>query len=102
VFVSSLQLKFPADLSLFVQHNYTSKIPLNDANTVYAGHYNLLQTRVSWQPTIGHKTRLEIFAAADNILNQKYSLGNDLNAVGSRYYNASPLRNYNVGMNVRL
>jgi iron complex outermembrane receptor protein len=102
VFVSSLQLKFPADLSLFAQHNYTSKIPLNDANTVYAGRYNLLQTRVSWQPTIGHKTRLEIFAAADNILNQKYSLGNDLNAVGNRYYNASPLRNYNVGMNVRL
>ncbi|WP_439696265.1 TonB-dependent receptor [Mucilaginibacter sp. AW1-7] len=102
VFVSSLQLKFPADLSLFAQHNYTSKIPLNDANTIYAGHYNLLQARVSWQPTIGHKTRLEIFAAADNILNQKYSLGNDLNAVGNRYYNASPLRNYNVGMNVRL
>jgi iron complex outermembrane receptor protein len=102
VFVSSLQLKFPADLSLFAQHTYTSKIPLNDANTVYAGHYNLLQARVSWQPTIGRKARLEIFAAADNILNQKYSLGNDLNAVGNRYYNASPLRNYNVGMNVRL
>jgi iron complex outermembrane receptor protein len=102
VFVSSLQVKFPADLSLFVQHNYTSKIPLNDANMVYAGHYNLLQARVSWQPTIGRKTRLEIFAAADNILNQKYSLGNDLNAVGNRYYNASPLRNYNVGINVRL
>jgi iron complex outermembrane receptor protein len=101
VFVSSLQVKFPTDLSLFVQHNYTSKIPLNDANTVYAGHYNLLQARASWQPMIG-KARLEIFAAADNILNQKYSLGNDLNAVGNRYYNASPLRNYNVGVNVRL
>lgn len=102
VFVSSLQLKFPADLSLFAQHNYTSKIPLNDANTVYAKHYNLLQARVSWQPLIGHKTRLEIFAAADNLLNEKYSLGNDLNAVGNRYYNASPLRNYSGGMNVRL
>jgi len=102
VFVSSLQLKFPADLSLFAQHNYTSKIPLNDANTVYAGHYNLLQAKVSWQPLIGRKTRLEIFAAADNLLNEKYSLGNDLNAVGNRYYNASPLRNYSVGMNVRL
>ena len=102
VFVSSLQLKFPADLSLFAQHNYTSKIPLNDANTVYAGHYNLLQAKVSWQPLIGRKARLEIFAAADNLLNEKYSLGNDLNAVGNRYYNASPLRNYSVGMNVRL
>jgi iron complex outermembrane receptor protein len=102
VFVSSLQTKFPMDLSLFIQHNYTSKIPLTDANTVYAGHYNLLQARVSWQPTIGRKTHLEIYGSADNILNEKYSLGNDLNAVGNRYYNAAPLRNYTIGMNIML
>jgi iron complex outermembrane receptor protein len=100
VFVSSLQLRIPYNLSVFAQHNYTSKIPLNDGNTVYAGSYNLLQAKVSWQPTIGHKTHLEIYAGADNILNEKYSLGNDLNAVGNRYYNASPLRNYTVGMGV--
>jgi iron complex outermembrane receptor protein len=99
VFVSSVQIRFPESLALFVQHTFTSKIPLNDASTVYAPKYNLLQTRVSYQPTIGRKTRFEIFAAADNLLNQKYSLGNDLNAVGNRYYNAAPLRNYSVGMN---
>jgi iron complex outermembrane receptor protein len=102
VFVSGFQVKFPADLSLFAQHNNTSKIPLNDANTVYAGHYNLLQAKISWQPTFGRNNHLELFAGADNILNEKYSLGNDLNAIGNRYYNASPLRNYSVGMNVRL
>ncbi|SEO44573.1 iron complex outermembrane recepter protein [Mucilaginibacter gossypiicola] len=99
VFVSSVQIRFPESLALFVQHTFTSKIPLNDANTVYAPKYNLLQARVSYQPIIGRKTRFEIFAAADNLLNQKYSLGNDLNAVGNRYYNAAPLRNYSVGMN---
>ncbi|XHR94787.1 TonB-dependent receptor [Mucilaginibacter sp. UC70_90] len=99
VFVSSLQIRFPESIALFVQHTFTSKIPLNDASTVYAPKYNLLQARVSYQPTIGRKTRFEIFAAADNLLNQKYSLGNDLNAVGNRYYNAAPLRNYSVGMN---
>lgn len=99
VFVSSLQIRFPESIALFVQHTLTSKIPLNDASTVYAPKYNLLQARVSYQPTIGRKTRFEIFAAADNLLNQKYSLGNDLNAVGNRYYNAAPLRNYSVGMN---
>ncbi|WP_183567863.1 TonB-dependent receptor [Mucilaginibacter sp. SP1R1] len=102
VFVSSLQLKIPYDVSVFVQHNYTSKIPLNDGNTVYAGHYNLLQAKVSWQPIIGRKTHLEIYGGADNILNEKYSLGNDLNAVGNRYYNPSPLRNYTVGMGIVL
>ncbi|SDF60762.1 iron complex outermembrane recepter protein [Mucilaginibacter pineti] len=100
VFVSSLQVRVPYNLSLFVQHNYTAKIPLNDKNTVYANHYNLLQAKANWQPTIGRKTHLEIFAGADNILNQKYSLGNDLNAAGNRYYNPSPLRNYSAGMNV--
>ncbi|MGF7076579.1 TonB-dependent receptor [Mucilaginibacter sp. 3215] len=99
VFVSSLQIRFPESIALFVQHTFTSKIPLNDASTVYAPKYNLLQSRVSYQPTIGRKIRFEIFVAADNLLNQKYSLGNDLNAVGNRYYNAAPLRNYSVGMN---
>lgn len=100
VFVTSLQIRFPQYISLFAQHNYTAKIPLNDGNTVYAAHYNLLQAKASWQPVIGRKTRLEFYAGADNILNEKYSLGNDLNAVGNRYYNASPLRNYTVGMGV--
>jgi iron complex outermembrane receptor protein len=45
---------------------------------------------------------LEVYFGADNLLNQKYSLGNDLNAVGNRYYNPSPLRNYYAGLGVSL
>ncbi|WP_347343809.1 TonB-dependent receptor [Mucilaginibacter sp. JRF] len=101
VVVSNVQLLLPQSVSLFVQHNFTDRIPLNDGNTVYAPKYNLLQARVGWQYRIG-KTRLEVFAAADNLLNQKYSLGNDLNAIGNRYYNPAPLRNYNAGLNVAL
>ncbi|AMR31341.1 TonB-dependent receptor [Mucilaginibacter sp. PAMC 26640] len=99
VLVSSLQFLFPQSLSLFVQHNYTSKIPLNDANSVYAGSYHLLQAKASWQHRL-HKTRLEIYVGGDNLLNKKYSLGNDLNAIGSRYYNPSPLRNYYAGLGI--
>lgn len=102
VIVSSLQTLFPQKFALFVQHNYTSNIPLNDGNTVYAAKYHLLQAKASWQHNIAHKTRLELYAGADNLLNQKYSLGNDLNAVGSRYYNPAPLRNYFFGVNVSL
>ncbi|QHS55512.1 TonB-dependent receptor [Mucilaginibacter sp. 14171R-50] len=102
VIVSSLQTLFPQNFALFVQHNYTSSIPLNDANTVYAGKYHLLQAKASWQHRIGRKTRFELYAGADNLLNQKYSLGNDLNAVGNRYYNPSPPRNYFFGVNVNL
>lgn len=101
VIVSSLQLQLPQSLSLFVQHNYTSKIPLNDANSVYAGNYHLLQAKASWQHKF-NKTRLEIYFGGDNLLNEKYSLGNDLNALGSRYYNPSPLRNYYAGLGIGL
>ncbi|MEB0248777.1 TonB-dependent receptor, partial [Mucilaginibacter sp. 5B2] len=102
VIVSSLQTLFPQSFALFVQHNYTSNVPLNDGNTVYAPKYHLLQAKASWQHNISRKTRLELYTGADNLLNQKYSLGNDLNAVGNRYYNPAPLRNYFFGVNLNL
>lgn len=102
VVVSSLLLNMPLGFSAFVQHNYTSSIPLNDANTVYAAKYHLLQAKASWQTNVSSKTKLELYAGADNLLNQKYSLGNDLNAVGNRYFNPAPLRNYFFGVGVNL
>jgi iron complex outermembrane receptor protein len=105
VYISSLQLDLPSELFLFVEHNYTAKLPLNDANTVFAPYYNLLAAKAGWQhiyknPKGGDHIDLEIYAGADNILNTKYSLGDDLNAVGSRYYNPAPLRNYYLGLKV--
>jgi iron complex outermembrane receptor protein len=37
-------------------------------------------------------------AGVDNLLDQKYSLGNDINGFGGRYYNAAPGRNYYVAL----
>ena len=100
VIVTSFQIKLQQSLYLFVQHNYTARIPLNDGNTVYAPSYNLLQAKAGWAHQFNNKSRLEIYAGADNLLNEKYSLGDDLNAVGNRYYNAAAPRNYYVGFNV--
>jgi iron complex outermembrane receptor protein len=100
VIVTSFQIKLPQSVYLFVEHNYTARIPLNDGNTAFAPHYNLLQAKAGWQYNFDRKYRLEIYAGADNLLNEKYSLGDDLNAVGNRYYNAAPLRNYYIGFNV--
>jgi len=100
VIVTSFQIKLPQYLYLFIEHNYTARIPLNDGNTAYAPSYNLLQAKVGWAHKFNHKSRLEIYAGADNLLNEKYSLGDDLNAVGNRYYNAAAPRNYYVGFNV--
>ena len=100
VIVTGLQINLPQYLYLFVEHNYTSRIPLTDANTFFAPHYNLLQAKAGWQHKFNAKNKLEIYAGANNLLNQKYSLGDDLNAVGNRFYNAAPLRNYYIGFNV--
>jgi iron complex outermembrane receptor protein len=40
------------------------------------------------------KTAFDFYIGADNILNETYSLGNDLNALGGRYFNPAPKRNY--------
>ena len=96
--VSSLEFLFPQHLSFFLQHSYTSRIPLTDANTVYASSYHLVQTRIGWKNLSIGNLSLEIFAGGDNLLNQKYSLGNDLNAAGGRYFNAAATRNFYAGL----
>jgi iron complex outermembrane receptor protein len=100
VIIPGVQIKFPQFINLFVEYNHTSSIPLNDGNTAFAAPYNLLKAKIGWQHKLSVKSRLEVYAGSDNILNEKYSLGDDLNAVGNRYYNPSPLRNYYAGFNV--
>jgi len=102
VVVSGLVLNLPASLILSSQYNYTDRIPLNDANSAFADSYHLVQAKIRWQTLQNEKHRLEFFAGADNILNQKYSLGNDINAFGNRYFNAAPLRNYYAGLTFTL
>jgi iron complex outermembrane recepter protein len=76
---------------------YSGKLPLNDANSVYADSYLLPGLR------IGYKQRhLEVYAGGENLLNEAYSLGNDLNAVGGRFYNAAPGRSFYGGVKVNL
>lgn len=101
VSVSQLNVTFPERLYFFFQHNYTSRLPLDDGNTAFAKAYNLVQTKVGWNKNLSKKTNLNVYTGIDNLLNQHYSLGNDLNAVGLRYYNAAPLRNWFAGARVQ-
>lgn len=77
--------------------NTVSAIPLNDANDAYAKPYQLLQGRFGYRIK-----KIDIFMTVDNALNQVYSLGNDINALGRRYYNTAAPRNYMFGMNFGL
>lgn len=79
--------------------NFTSSIPLTDANNIYADGYQLLQLKLGFKKQL-HKIALNVYAGIDNLLNEKYSLGNDLNAIGGRYYNPAPARNYFLGVKI--
>jgi iron complex outermembrane receptor protein len=102
VVVSSADIQLPKGIYVFLQHNYTSSIPLNDANTAYARKYHLLQGKIGIKQLMIGKVPMEIFGGADNILNQKYSLGNDLNAVGNRYFNAAATRSFYGGVALKI
>lgn len=80
---------------------YTDEIPLNDENTVYADAYNMLFAKLGWRRTF-NKIDAELSFGVDNILNESYSLGNDLNAFGGRYFQPAPVRNYTVDLIIRL
>jgi iron complex outermembrane receptor protein len=95
---SSIDVQLPSGIYCFVQHNYTATIPLNDANTVYAKRYNLVQAKAGWTGLKLNRSSLDIYAGVDNLLNEKYSLGNDLNAAGSRYFNPAATRNFYAGL----
>jgi iron complex outermembrane receptor protein len=98
--VNSINLYLPLTLNLYLQHTYVSSLPVNDANTAYADRYHLLQAKVMWTQKV-RASNLNVFAGGDNLLNTNYSLGNDLNAIGSRFYNPAAIKSYYAGVSIK-
>jgi iron complex outermembrane recepter protein len=82
---------------LNITATYVDHVPLNDANSVYANEYFLVGCRAGFKTNLSQHA-LEVFAGVDNALDQRYSLGNDLNAIGGRYFNAAPGINLYAGL----
>jgi iron complex outermembrane recepter protein len=83
-------------------YTYADHIALNDANSAYAGSYNLLGGRIGFRKIVAGKFRMDVFAGADNLFNEQYSLGDDINAAAGRYYNSAPGINYFAGLSLSL
>jgi iron complex outermembrane receptor protein len=94
-------LNTPFGLYLRLSFQYTDGMPLNDLNTFIANRYRLLGGRVGYLKAFAKKWEAEAFAGIDNALDETYSLGNDLNATGNRFYNAAPGRNGYAGLRLR-
>lgn len=90
--VSRMDVRTRVGFYLNFTHQFTEEIPLNDANTIYQDAYSLVNLRLGWVKQLGN-WNLEIFAGVDNLLDERYSLGNDLNAFAGRFYQPAPTRN---------
>lgn len=80
-----------------VNLNRVDRLPLNDANAFWSEPYTLIQSRVGWKGK-WRKSTLEIFLLGDNLGNERYTLGHDINAFGNRFYNPAPQRNFLLGL----
>ena len=99
--VSRLDIRTTLGIYLNFTHQFTEKTPLNDANTVFQESYELVNLRAGWMKSLGNFD-LELFAGVDNLLDESYSLGNDLNAFAGRFYQPAPTRNWYGGIKVGL
>lgn len=97
VAVLSADVEVMTRLYANITANYTDHIPLKDDNTEYAPEYYLLGARVGYKVPTASRFPLEVFAGVDNLFDRRYSLGNDLNAAGGRYFNAAAGRNFYFG-----
>ncbi len=97
VYTFLIDAEFAAGLYLNASYYAASAIFLDDANTFKDDPYHLLGMQAGIKRHF-KQIQLNIFAGADNLLNETYSLGNDINAAAGRFYNAAPKRNYYAGV----
>ena len=100
--VNQLDIKTKPGFYLNLTHQFVDDIPLNDANTVFQEAYHLMNARTGWRGNVGNAFDLELFLGVENLLNASYSLGNDLNPFGGRYFQPAATRNFYGGIKVGL
>jgi len=79
-----------------------SRIYLNDANTASASPYEILGGRIGWRNEKKKSYTFDIYLGGDNLLNETYSLGNDINAAAGRYFNAAMKRHWFLGVAIEI
>lgn len=98
---SGLDLETRIGFYLNLTSNFTDEIPLNDANTVFAESYLVVGARTGFRKMLFKKLEAELYGGVENATDKKYSLGNDLNGFGNRYFNAAPGRNFYGGLQLK-
>lgn len=96
---SLVNFTFFKKLSVDYSNFYTSKMPLNDANSVWSESSVVGNIQFRF-PVDFDKTRLNLYLQIQNVYNTEYVSGFDINAFGNRYYNPTAKRNFVFGVKV--
>lgn len=96
---SLVNFTFFRSLMVDYSHFYTSKMPLNDANSMFSDS-NLIGNLQFRYPFNIDKTKLNLQFQIQNLYNSDYVLGFDINAFGNRFYNPAAKRNFIFGVKV--
>jgi iron complex outermembrane receptor protein len=95
-----LDVSFKSGPYLNITYFHSDQLALNDANTDFAGAYNLLGARVGWRIAGKEKNSAEVFIGGENLFDNRYSLGNDINAAAGRYFNTAPGISFYAGLSI--
>ena len=101
-FITTLNAQTKLGVYGLLSYNFTDEIPLNDANSVYSNAYHLVKGKLGFRQKFGQddKFTLNLYAGLDNILDERYSLGYDINAFGNRFYQPAPPLNWFGGIKI--
>jgi iron complex outermembrane receptor protein len=94
---TTLLWRHPSGISLVQNFQLVDYQFLNDTNTERMGSYRLWNTKISYA-----RKCWTLWAAAENVGDERYSPGPDLNAIGGRFYNPAPGRNFHLGLQFNL
>lgn len=97
---SLVNFTFLKKLGVDYSHFYTSKMPLNDGNTVFSEASFIGNVQIRY-PVQVEKSMIDLVLQIQNVYNSEYVLGFDINAFGNRFYNPAAKRTFNFVVNVK-
>ncbi|TVR85595.1 MAG: TonB-dependent receptor [Saprospirales bacterium] len=99
---NELNFGFFGSGSLHLQHRYSDRLPLTDENTEFQSSWNIFSLRFNYGFQTGFADKTFLSAGMDNVFDTIYSLGNDLNAFGGRYYQTAAGRNWDISLRIEI
>ncbi|MCH8487670.1 MAG: TonB-dependent receptor [Candidatus Cyclonatronum sp.] len=92
----------PGALQLRLEGDYSASYYVNSINSAKNDAYAVFNLNASWiSLPVGDHTRITPFLQINNIFDERYNGSVIINGFGGRFYEPSPGRNWQAGINVR-